>query len=193
MDFGSHTVGSVDLAVALVNAIVPGESRGRVYPAADGVEELRARAESVPGLWLTPGKPLTDKETRGVAKIAEELHAVFAAAQDGDLDAAARLLNAMVVRYDARPTLLRHDNEPWHLHFHGPGAGLVESIGGATAVALAFVLGSEYAERIGMCSASSCDRVYVDISRNGTKRFCSTACQNRVKAASFRARKLSAE
>ena len=31
------------------------------------------------------------------------------------------------------------------------------------------------------------------VSRNGTKRFCSTACQNRVKAASFRARKLSVE
>jgi hypothetical protein len=186
-------VGSVDLAVALVNAIVPGESRGRDYPAANSVEELRARAEAVPGLWLTPDKPLTDPETRGVAKIAAELHAVFAAAQDGDLDSAARLLNAMVVRYDARPTLLRHDNEPWHLHFHGPGAGLVDSVGGATAVALAFVLGSEYAERIGMCSASCCDRVYVDVSRNGTKRFCSTACQNRTKAASFRARKVSAQ
>ena len=191
MDFGSHTVGSVDLAVSLVNAIVPGESRGRVYPAADGVEELRGRAQAVPG--LTPGRPLTDKETRGVAKIAEELHAVFAAAQDGDLDTAARLLNAMIVRYDARPTLLRHDNEPWHLHFHGPGAGVVEGIGGATSVALAFVFGSEYADRVGMCSAPSCDRVYVDVSRNGTKRYCSTACQNRVKAASFRARQAGSE
>jgi hypothetical protein len=186
-------VGSVDLAVALVNAIVPGESRGRAYPAADGVEELRERAEAVPGLWLTPGRPFTDKETRGIAKVAEELHAVFASAQDGDLDGAARLLNAMIVRYDARPTLLRHDNEPWHLHFHGPGVGVVESIGGATSVALAFVLGSEYADRIGMCSAPSCDRVYVDVSRNGTKRFCSTACQNRVKAASFRARQAGTE
>jgi predicted RNA-binding Zn ribbon-like protein len=27
----------------------------------------------------------------------------------------------------------------------------------------------------------------VDTSRNATRRFCSTACQNRVKAASFRA------
>jgi predicted RNA-binding Zn ribbon-like protein len=28
----------------------------------------------------------------------------------------------------------------------------------------------------------------VDTSRNGTKPFCTTACQNRVKAAAFRAR-----
>ncbi|WP_456236959.1 CGNR zinc finger domain-containing protein [Actinomadura physcomitrii] len=32
------------------------------------------------------------------------------------------------------------------------------------------------------------DRVYVDTSRNGKRRFCSTACQNRVKTAAFRAR-----
>ncbi|MGI9093544.1 MAG: CGNR zinc finger domain-containing protein [Mycobacteriales bacterium] len=30
--------------------------------------------------------------------------------------------------------------------------------------------------------------MYVDVSRNGTKRFCSTACQSRVKSASHRAR-----
>ena len=32
------------------------------------------------------------------------------------------------------------------------------------------------------------DRVYVDTSRNATRRFCSTACQSRTKAAAFRAR-----
>jgi predicted RNA-binding Zn ribbon-like protein len=31
--------------------------------------------------------------------------------------------------------------------------------------------------------------VYVDVSRNGTRRFCSTTCQNRVKAAAFRKRR----
>lgn len=181
----------MELAVSLVNAIVPGEARGRLYPRADSFEQLRERAEAVPG--LVQDSPLTDDETRGVAKIAAELHAVFTAVQDADFDKAARLLNAMVVKYDARPTLLRHDEGPWHLHFHGPKAGVVKGVGGATAVALAYVLGSEYADRIGTCSAPSCDRVYVDVSRNGTKRFCSTACQNRVKAASFRARQAAAE
>jgi predicted RNA-binding Zn ribbon-like protein len=36
----------------------------------------------------------------------------------------------------------------------------------------------------------SCSRrVFVDVSRYGTNRFCSTAGQNRVKAAAFRARR----
>ncbi|MGW7325252.1 CGNR zinc finger domain-containing protein [Streptomyces sp. NPDC054845] len=40
-----------------------------------------------------------------------------------------------------------------------------------------------------MCRAVRCDRVYVDTSRNAGRQFCSTACQNRTKAAAFRARK----
>jgi predicted RNA-binding Zn ribbon-like protein len=49
-------------------------------------------------------------------------------------------------------------------------------------------IGSDFAGRLGVCSAERCDRVYVDTSRNSRRRFCSTACQNRVKAAAFRAR-----
>ena len=56
------------------------------------------------------------------------------------------------------------------------------------ATGLAVVLGSEFHDRLGVCTAPRCDRVYVDTSRNGTRRYCSTACQNRVKAAAFRAR-----
>jgi predicted RNA-binding Zn ribbon-like protein len=53
---------------------------------------------------------------------------------------------------------------------------------------MATVLGSEYADRLGVCAAPACDRVFVDVSRNGTKRFCTEACQSRVKAAAHRAR-----
>ncbi|WP_235619177.1 CGNR zinc finger domain-containing protein [Embleya scabrispora] len=42
--------------------------------------------------------------------------------------------------------------------------------------------------RLGLCGAPRCDRAYVDTSRNAGRQFCSTACQNRVKAAAFRAR-----
>jgi predicted RNA-binding Zn ribbon-like protein len=49
-------------------------------------------------------------------------------------------------------------------------------------------LGSDLGGRLGVCSAPACDRVYVDGSKNGTRRFCSTQCQSRVKAAVHRAR-----
>jgi len=50
------------------------------------------------------------------------------------------------------------------------------------------VLGGEMPDRLGVCTAPRCDRVFVDTSRNGTRRYCSTSCQNRVKTAAFRAR-----
>ena len=104
-------------------------------------------------------------------------------------DDAAAAVNVLLCRTGARPVLDRHGNEPWHLHFHGADDSLVSGWTAGCATGLAIVLGSDWQHgRIGVCGAGRCDRVYVDSSRNGTRRFCSTACQNRVKAAAFRAR-----
>jgi predicted RNA-binding Zn ribbon-like protein len=114
---------------------------------------------------------------------------VFEAVAAGDIVTAAETLNALMTDWRAQPTLSRHDGEPWHLHFHRPEVGYVEGWAAGMATGLAYVVGSEYHDRLGVCSAPACDRVYADTSRNGTRRFCSTGCQNRVKAAAFRARR----
>jgi predicted RNA-binding Zn ribbon-like protein len=93
----------------------------------------------------------------------------------------------MLADTGARPRLDRHDGEPWHLHFHGAEDSLVTGWAAGCATGLAVVLGSDLRGRLGVCTAPRCDRVYVDTSRNATRRFCSTSCQNRVKAAAFRA------
>jgi predicted RNA-binding Zn ribbon-like protein len=113
---------------------------------------------------------------------------VFAAVAAGDVDAAARRVNELIAATGAHPWLDSHDGEPWHLHFHGSGDSLAIGWAAGCATGLAVVLGSDLHGRIGVCTAARCDRVYVDTSRNGTRRFCSTTCQNRVKAAAFRAR-----
>ena len=92
----------------------------------------------------------------------------------------------MLARTGARPQLDQHDGEPWHLHFHGPTDSLVTGWAAGCATGLAVVLGSDLHGRLGVCTAPRCDRVYVDTSRNATRRFCSTSCQNRVKTAAFR-------
>ena len=104
------------------------------------------------------------------------------------MDAAARQVNALLAATGAHPWLDSHDGEPWHLHFHGAEDSMAVGWAAGCATGLAVVLGSELHGRIGVCTAPRCDRVYVDTSRNGTRRFCSTTCQNRVKAAAFRAR-----
>ncbi|SEN42446.1 Conserved protein containing a Zn-ribbon-like motif, possibly RNA-binding [Nonomuraea pusilla] len=185
MDYNSHTDAVVRVAVALVNELTPGERRGRPYappPDLAGVTTGGMRA-------VYPSqRDVTEAEARELAGVAERLREVFTAAADGDIDTAAVRVNALLEETRARPMLERHDGEPWHLHFHGPGGTMAGDWAASCATGLAVVLGSEFHDRLGVCTAPHCDRVYVDVSRNGTRRFCSTACQNRVKTAAFRAR-----
>lgn len=185
MNFNSHTDAVVRVAVALVNGLTPGESRGRaVAPPGDlAVTATETLRSAYPG-----HREVAAEEARELVEIAGRLRVVFEAVARDDMDTAALQVNAVLHDTRARPMLERHDGEPWHLHFHGPGGTMAGDWGASCATALAVVLGGEFADRLGVCTAPHCDRVYVDVSRNGTRRFCSTACQNRVKTAAFRAR-----
>jgi predicted RNA-binding Zn ribbon-like protein len=176
----------VTVAVQLVNALTPGEARGRPYQPPGGAALPVAVTASLRA--ARPDTPeVSPHEAAGFRAVAEAIRAVFDAVAADRTDEAARLVNEMLARSEARPRLDRHDGEPWHLHFHGAEDSLVTGWAAGCATGLAIVLGSDQQGRLGVCAAPRCDRVYVDISRNATRRFCSTACQNRVKAAAFRA------
>jgi predicted RNA-binding Zn ribbon-like protein len=186
VNFTSHTSAVVTVAVQLVNTLTPGEAHGRPYLPPQGNDQpaavlaaLRAGRSSV--------REVSPAEAAGFPAVAASIRAVFEAMAAGRTDTAARLVNEMLASTGARPRLDRHDGEPWHLHFHGAEESLVTSWAAGCATGLAVVLGSEQQGRLGVCTAPRCDRVFVDTSRNATRRFCSTSCQNRVKAASFRA------
>ncbi|MFF0519844.1 CGNR zinc finger domain-containing protein [Actinomadura nitritigenes] len=183
MNFNSHTDGVVADTVALVNELTEGESRGRPHPVPDPVAAGEAFLERAG--WP---RRLTAEQAAELAAVARELRAVFEAVTAGDLDDAAERVNRLLEETQARPRLERHDGEPWHVHFHGVGDTITADWGASCATGLAVVLGGELYDRLGVCTAPHCDRVYVDTSRNGKRRFCSTACQNRVKTAAFRAR-----
>jgi len=177
----------VTVAVRLVNTLTPGEWRGRPYsPPAAG--DLPAAVTSALRSGRRETRDVTAEEAARFGMIAGALRAVFDAVAAGRPDEAASEVNALLEFTGARPRLDRHDGEPWHLHFHGADDALVTGWAAGCATGLAVVLGSDLGGRLGVCTAERCDRVYVDTSRNGSRRFCSTACQNRVKAAAFRAR-----
>jgi hypothetical protein len=184
VDFNSHTDTVVQVAVGLVNLLTPGWRRGREYEPPDSDE----RTEAVTEVLRSGGGRVAPswEEGASLSFVAADLRAVFAA---DSVDDAARLVNELLTRTGARPALERHDGEPWHLHFHAADETLVNGWAAGCATGLAVVLGSELYDRLGVCTAPRCDRVYVDTSRNGTRRYCSTSCQNRVKTAAFRARR----
>jgi predicted RNA-binding Zn ribbon-like protein len=176
----------VTVAVRLVNALTPGQAHGRPYLPPDG-DGRPAAVTAALRAGRTETREVSPGEAAEFRAVAEGIRAVFDAVAAGRTDAAARRVNEMLADTGARPRLDRHDGEPWHLHFHGAEDSLVTGWAAGCATGLAVVLGSDLRGRLGVCTAPRCDRVYVDTSRNATRRFCSTSCQNRVKAAAFRA------
>jgi len=186
VNFNSHTDAVVTMAVELVNLLTEGERRGRRYlPPAD--RDRVARLDAL--LREAGGRGATEAEAAEFAPLAQQLRAVFECVAAGALDSAAQQVNDLLRVTGAHPALERHDGEPWHVHFHAADErSLAKGWAAGCATGLAIVLGGEHHDRLGVCTAPHCDRVYVDTSRNGSRRFCSTACQNRVKAAAFRER-----
>jgi predicted RNA-binding Zn ribbon-like protein len=187
VNFNSHTDAVVRTAVALVNLLTPGEDRSRVYEPPAGDERVAA----LNALFKSAGSrtEVTSAGAEAFVPVAVGLRGVFSAVAAGDVDGAAHRVNDMLAATGAHPALARHDGEPWHLHFDSADeASPSKGWAAGCATGLAVVLGGELYDRIGVCTAPHCDRVYVDTSRNGSRRFCSTACQNRVKAAAFRER-----
>ena len=185
--FDSHVMARVETAAALVNALATSQAGGRAVPPPASSAEVRERAERALHVDVSP------KEVDGLSKLATRLRDVFAALDDGRPDDAADILNLLLADSGARPHLQRDAPGQWHLHFHGPDAGLVQGWTAGCATGLAYVLGSADVARLGICAAPACERVFLDTSRNGSRRFCSTPCQHRVKAAAYRARRRRAQ
>lgn len=184
--FDSHVHTVTDQACRLVNALTSGHDGTR--PVEPPPEEQRAQV--VHDLLARPDYDPTVSETAadGIVALAESLRVVFEAAARDDLDTAATAVNELLREMGSVPQLDRARGGGWTLHFHGREPGLVVGWGAGIAAGLALAIGSDLAGRLGVCQAAPCDRVYVDTSKNAGRRFCSTRCQSRVKAAAHRAR-----
>ena len=69
-----------------------------------------------------------------------------------------------------------------------PDAPLATRITVETAMAMVDVVRTDEMSRLGVCEDDDCDGIVLDLSRNRSKRFCSTPCGNRNAAAAYRAR-----
>jgi predicted RNA-binding Zn ribbon-like protein len=98
-------------------------------------------------------------------------------------------LNRLLAEEKALPQLTDHDGG-WHWHYLPSGSALADRVATACAAGLlAIIVRDGDAARLRTCTADRCDRVFVDASRNGKRRFCNDrTCGNRTHAAAYRAR-----
>ena len=103
-------------------------------------------------------------------------------------DEAVSMVNQLLSSAQAVPQLVRHDPHDWHIHAVPPNAPLATRIQIETAMAMIDVIRADENSRLGVCADDSCQDVVLDLSRNRSKRFCSTTCANRNAVAAYRAR-----
>ncbi|MGN8025349.1 CGNR zinc finger domain-containing protein [Microbacterium sp. 22242] len=128
------------------------------------------------------------RELAGLREIRPQLRTMLLAPRD-DMAVA---VNHALAGVTLTPRLTRHGALDWHLHAIADDAPLAERVLVETAMALIDVIRAEEGSRISVCADDSCDAVALDLSRNRSKRYCSTACANRNAVAAYRARRAGA-
>jgi predicted RNA-binding Zn ribbon-like protein len=78
----------------------------------------------------------------------------------------------------------------WHLHVTGHEAALVDRIAAQAGFAFADLVRLRETDRLRRCEAPDCDAVFVDLSKNRSRRYCDTGnCGNRQHVAAYRERR----
>ena len=129
-------------------------------------------------------RDLDTAELDAVLALRGELRALLTAEGDDVVD----LVNQMLAQEHALPQLVRHDEFDWHLHAVAQDAPLPTRIRVETAMAMVDVIRADELTRLGVCADDDCDGLVLDLSRNRSRRFCSTSCGNRNAVAAYRAR-----
>jgi predicted RNA-binding Zn ribbon-like protein len=126
-------------------------------------------------------------------ELATRLDLVAAACLAGDEAMAIRLLNAVLAETGAVPQIAAHDGRGAHIHVSRAGAPLADRIAAHSAMGLAELVVAGASGRIRSCASPACDAVFVDLSRNQSRRYCdSRICGNRIHVAAYRSRRTAA-
>ena len=128
-----------------------------------------------------------DDEVAEVRDVRDRIRGVWKLTRD---DAAAEI-NAMLAEAKALPFLAKHDGFDWPLHANDPEAPLAERIQAEVGLALVDVVRSDAMWRLRRCEAPDCEGLMADLSRNGSRRFCSIRCGNRMNQIAYRERQAS--
>ena len=107
-----------------------------------------------------------------------------------DREQAVPLVNEMLSDGRALPRLVIHDGFDWHIHATSDDAPLATRVLVEAALAFVDVIRADEYDRVRICAADDCDGVYVDFSKNGSKRYCDIGnCGNRMNVNAYRQRK----
>jgi predicted RNA-binding Zn ribbon-like protein len=172
--FAYDTEIALQAAVILANSALP----------PDTLETIDELADFFDDFGYTGRHDRSQAELDAVRRIRPRLRELLTA----DRDDAVVMVNVMLADAKALPQLVRHDEYDWHLHAVDHDQPLVTRIVVETAMAMIDVIRADEMSRLGICADDGCEGIVLDLSRNRSRRFCSTTCGNRNAVAAYRAR-----
>ena len=135
-------------------------------------------------LWMEDSRFPTEADVEPVRRLRRLLRAVFEASEPDD---AAAIINDLLRDNGATPRVSTHGGLP-HLHFEPAGEAFSKWLAVVTAMGLATVVVDEGTGRLGVCASADCMDVFLDTSRNRSRRHCSSTCSTRENVAAYRKR-----
>jgi len=127
---------------------------------------------------------LTAAERARVADLGRRVRAVVEAVDEqGVIDR----LNELLGCADVHPRMTNHDGT-LHVHYSPDDADALGQLSSTVAVGMAMLVTRYGWARLGLCAAEDCQDVFVDTSRNNSRRYCSETCASRASVAAYRAR-----
>ncbi|MEW2631928.1 CGNR zinc finger domain-containing protein [Streptomyces sp. NPDC048389] len=179
MRFTSYSEDPATWAEDLVNTYNVVREREKMPDPAALAELLLAHGIRIKGVP-------TRKDLERARALRTALREVFGASDEAT---AVALLNGILAEHQAVPHYTDHDGE-WHLHVTDPQAPPVDQYAVNAAMGLLGVITTTGMSRLHICDGNRCEEVFVDVSRNQSRRYCSPQiCGNRASAAAHRARR----
>lgn len=177
MIFAYDTRSALAAAVALVNS--------------DDDPDTMSSVEDLSAYFVTHG--YTGRHDGDEAELAQvrRLRPVLRRLLTADRDEAVAIVNEMLATKRACPQLQRHGTTDWHIHAIDDDRPLADRIVVETAMAMVDVIRADELSRLAICADPDCGGIVLDLSRNRSRRFCSTTCSNRAAVAAYRERQRS--
>ena len=174
MVFTNDTELALRATVALVNSACPPDTLTSVAELAAYIERFQ----------YTGRHDRTRAELEAVRALRPRLRELLTS----DRDRAAALVNTLLQEYGSVPQLVRHPSQDWHIHATSASDPLAARIAVESAMAMIDVVRADELSRLGVCADDGCEGLVLDLSRNRSRRYCSTQCANRNAVAAYRAR-----
>jgi predicted RNA-binding Zn ribbon-like protein len=182
--FGADRIEALTACVELINT-----GRSSAGESLRGVADVALFGRR----YAFAGRPAGPADVERLRSHRARLDAVVVACEAGDDDAASAMLNALLTETGAVPQIVAHDGRGPHIHVSRPSAPLADRMAAHFAMGLAELVVAGESGRIRCCASPICRTVFIDLSRNRSRRYCdSRTCGNRLHVAAYRARRLAA-